>query len=219
MVFMFQEICIHDSIVGKFDLVIPGSEIPKWFRYQTMGNGMNIRVPSYLSNKWMGMALCCVLVLNEYHAPNRSLDGDTHSFVCELRANGHKYHIHSNFSFSKAFGRVESCYRRLIYLFPQYFEDYRNGSWSSIDENMLSQIEIRFETEGTDLEVKKCGVHLVHEQDIEDLRPSMAQCINNVFPYDDYDRLGPRREFIFKPYVLVGFYKYRKFWTNISLFS
>ena len=49
------------------------------------------------------------------------------------------------------------------------------------------------------------------EQDIEDLKPSMAQCINNVTPYDDYDWLGPRREFIFKPWVLVGFYKCRKF--------
>ena len=114
-------------------------------------------------------------------------------------------------SFPKAFGRVESRYRWLIYLFPQYFEDYRNGSQSSIDDNMLSQIEIRFETEGTNLEVKKCGVHLVYEQDIEDLKPSMTQCINNVTPYDDYDWLGPRREFIFKPWVLVGFYKYRKF--------
>ena len=40
-------------------------------------------------------------------------------------------------SFPKAFGRVESRYHWLIYLFLQYFEDYRNGSWSSIDENML----------------------------------------------------------------------------------
>ncbi|XP_030939640.1 disease resistance protein RPP2B-like [Quercus lobata] len=177
------EICIHDSNVGKIDLVIPRSEIPKWSRHQTIGNKMNIQVNSGLSNKWMGMALCCVLVLNVYHAPNQSLDGDT----------------------------VESRYRWLIYLFPQYFEDYRNGSWSSIDENVLSQIEIRFETDGTNLEVKKCGVHLVYEQDIEDLKPSMAQCINNVTPYDDYDWLGPRREFIFKSWVLVGFYKCKKF--------
>lgn len=49
-------------------------------------------------------------------------------------------------------------------MFPlaNLFEDYNNGSWGSIDETMLSRIEIIFETEGSDLEVKKCGVHLVY---------------------------------------------------------
>ncbi|XP_023897905.1 TMV resistance protein N isoform X3 [Quercus suber] len=213
-----EEICIHDSNEGRIDLLIPVSELPKWFRHQTMGNKMNIQVNSYLSNKWMGMVLSCVLVLNEYHAPNQGLDGDTHSLACELRANGHKYHIDSNFSFSKAFGRVESCYCWQIFLFPQYFEDYRNGSWSPIDDNMLSQIEIIFETEGTDLEVKKSGAHLLYEQDIEDFKQSLAQSINYVTPYDDYDWLGPRREFNLKPWFQVGLYLYRKLRT-ISLFA
>lgn len=60
--------------------------------------------------------------------------------------------------------------------------------------------------------------YMQHEQDIEDLKQSMAQCVNNISPYDDYDWLGPRREFIFKPWFLVGFYKYRKF-RAISLFT
>nr|POE53999.1 tmv resistance protein n [Quercus suber] len=105
-----------------------------------------------------------------------------------------------------------------IFLFPQYFEDYRNGSWSPIDDNMLSQIEIIFETEGTDLEVKKSGAHLLYEQDIEDFKQSLAQSINYVTPYDDYDWLGPRREFNLKPWFQVGLYLYRKLRT-ISLFA
>ncbi|KAH9725776.1 ADP-ribosyl cyclase/cyclic ADP-ribose hydrolase [Citrus sinensis] len=49
-----------------FFIVVPGSEIPKWFMYQNEGSSITVRRPSYLHNKnrVVGYAICSV-----YHVP------------------------------------------------------------------------------------------------------------------------------------------------------
>ena len=78
---MFQEICkqsIHDF--GPFcdlNIVIPESEIPKWFSHQSVGyivyakfthpnKNVNLQVPSCSSNKLIGIAMCAVSCPNYY---------------------------------------------------------------------------------------------------------------------------------------------------------
>ncbi|KAH9725723.1 ADP-ribosyl cyclase/cyclic ADP-ribose hydrolase [Citrus sinensis] len=52
-----------------FFIVVPGSEIPKWFMYQNEGSSITVRRPSYLHNKnrVVGYAICSV-----YHVPKHS---------------------------------------------------------------------------------------------------------------------------------------------------
>ena len=57
---------------------------------------------------------------------------------------------------------------------------------NGVDANGLTQIEVKFETEGPGLEITKCGASLVFEQDIEDLKQTKAwpsSC--SVTPYED----------------------------------
>ena len=75
---------------------------------------------------------------------------------------------------------------------------------NGVDANGLTQIEIKFETEGPGLEITKRGASLVFEQDIEDLKQTKAwpsSC--NITPYEDdldtkikqsRDEAGPTRE-------------------------
>ena len=48
-------------------LVIPGSEISKWFSHQKVGSSMNLQVPSDLFYKCMGIAVCFVHVFRQHH--------------------------------------------------------------------------------------------------------------------------------------------------------
>ena len=63
MVCMFQEIYrksigFHNN--GAFTIVIPGSEILKWFTHQSVGDTISTQVTHHNENKWIGIAMCVV---------------------------------------------------------------------------------------------------------------------------------------------------------------
>jgi hypothetical protein len=70
MLCIFQE---KSGIVpDALDMIIPGSEIPKWFSNErfsneSTGHRVNIQVPSYYGCDGWGIAICVVFVPNKCH--------------------------------------------------------------------------------------------------------------------------------------------------------
>ena len=70
----------------------PGSEIPEWFSFQSMGSSVTLELPPGWFNKnFVGFALCAIAP--EYHGRTRGLyvqckvktkDGDRHVAICHL---------------------------------------------------------------------------------------------------------------------------------------
>ena len=199
-------------------MIIPGSKIPKWFSYHSEGASLNLQVPSLLCNKLMGIVLCVVFALCEHH-PLELIDSAnwgflriTHQLTCSFKVNGYDKPNKKDYCFSEQYGKIESNHLWLSYVRPPYFN--RVEELSQIDANGLNQIEFEFETFGPGLEIKKCGVHLVFKENIEDCNQTMAQCrISNITPHedefddsakdsknkrrrshDDYDGAGPSEE-------------------------
>ena len=169
-----------------YRIIIPGREIPKWFRHQSVGTSMNLQVPS---DKLKGVAVCALFVLRQHHpAPPLNLPYSTssiftHSLQCYLKADGYERKLTPlDFFFSEEFGKIDSHHLYLGY-YPY------NMNQNQVDGNGLGQIEIAFETDGPGLEVTKCGARLVFEQDIEDLNQTMSGCSSNnrcsITPYED----------------------------------
>ncbi|XP_075648256.1 TMV resistance protein N-like [Castanea sativa] len=165
------------------DIIIPGGEIPKWFRHQSVGTSVNLQVPS---DKLKGVIVCAVFVLRQ-HRPLHQLHLDyeegyrlTHWLRCYLEAYGDERQL-SGFPFSEEFGMIKSCHLCLGH-YPY------NLNRSKVDANGLGQIGIRLETEGPGLEVTKCGARWVYEQDIEDQNQTMCGCSSSscsITPYED----------------------------------
>ncbi|XP_050254802.1 disease resistance protein Roq1-like [Quercus robur] len=63
-------------------LLIPGSEVSKWFNHQSVGNIVNAQVTH--SKEWMGMAVCSVLSFHDLH-PNSLC-----CFDCYIEVNKHE---------------------------------------------------------------------------------------------------------------------------------
>ena len=177
-----------------YHITIPGREIPKWFGHQSKGTSLNLQVPS---DKLKGIALCAVFVLR-HHPPLHQILSDaeifgeyifTHRLSWYLKANGDQSRQRlKGISFSEQFGKIELYYLYLDYYCYRSHTPKMKENWIQ-DANGFVQIEIGLETKGPGLEVTKCGVHLILEQDIEDLNQTMLGCNSSsrcsITPYED----------------------------------
>ena len=194
MIFTFQR---HDTRDKYYGLVIPGSEIPKWLSHKNVGTSVNLQVPSdLLCNKLMGIVVCLVLVFRQHHH-------NTHELICSIYANGCKTGF-SRLHLPKEYGKIKSCQLILLFLPSIYFGNDWKERLNVVDANGLTQIEVKFETEGLGLEVTECGANLVFEQDIEDVKQTKAWSSNHsITLYEDdldtkikksRDEAGPSEE-------------------------
>lgn len=73
---MLQESCDRSL---RFDIVLPGSEIPEWFRFRSGGPSIKTRLYSnWCRSEWMGFAVCVLL-------PAKT---SSYNFYCRIRACG-----------------------------------------------------------------------------------------------------------------------------------
>jgi hypothetical protein len=170
---------------NRYDLVIPGSEIPEWFTHQSMGDEANIKEPSNLCNEWMGIALCIVFCAH----PNPQSDEQYGLLHFRFTVNENENLIVSSFGFLKI-SHVLPDQLWLFYLTSSFIHENDIKLLWKCDANEFAQIGIKFDTNGTALEVKKLGFRMVYKKDIEDLNRITAKCSNNnITPHDDIDVL------------------------------
>nr|POF01857.1 disease resistance-like protein csa1 [Quercus suber] len=162
-----------------YHIIIPGREIPKWFRHQSVGTSMNFQVPS---DKLKGVAMYAIFVLHQHHPLHSTYETSggyifMHRLQFYLKANRYESQSIPDFPFSEEFGKIESYHLYLSYI-----------PYTVFDQE-LGQMEIRFKTKGPRLEVTICRAHWVYEQDIEDPNQTMLGCnsSNNcsITPYED----------------------------------
>ena len=169
----------------RYDIIIPGSEILKWFRHQRIGAKVNIKEPSHLckENEWIRIAICTLFY------PNPRLRIQDGSLLhCCLIVNGKKK-MSSTPNISHFV--ILSNHIWLLYLVPEYYEDIKK-LLRECDADGFNHIEIRFISHYSVLEVnesevnicmafkvKKCGLCVVYKKDIEDLNRIMAQDSND----------------------------------------
>ncbi|KAH9725841.1 ADP-ribosyl cyclase/cyclic ADP-ribose hydrolase [Citrus sinensis] len=144
-----------------FFIVVPGSEIPKWFMYQNEGSSITVRRPSYLYNKnrVVGYAICSV-----FHVPKHSTgiklwhSYPTHQLHCEMVGSNTFYFV----DFREKFGRCGSDHLWLLYLSRQRCYD---TNWHFESDH----IELSFKPQsGPGLKVKRCGFHPVYMHEVEE---------------------------------------------------
>ena len=168
-----------------YHVVIPGSEIPKWFSHQNVGASVNLDLSC---NKLMGIAVCAVFVFRQHHPLHQLHIQDygymigTHELHCFF---GQCYG--SGIVLSEEFGKIESYQLWLEYIPSTNSKATWKEILNKVDANGFSQIEVKFEPFGPGLEVMKCGAHLVFERDIEDLinqnKAGPSSCI--ITPHDE----------------------------------
>ncbi|XP_062025343.1 TMV resistance protein N-like [Rosa rugosa] len=146
-----------------FSLIAPGNEIPEWYNHQSVGYSITVELhPGWFSNKWKGFAWCVVYRLLK---PLPLAEFGLH---CSLTANG-EFIGRCGLRFT---GKLN------IYVLDHiwFFCGHRDGDDYNFDyewQDIYYQLEFSFtssfhvggEMDEQIVRVKKCGVHMVYEED------------------------------------------------------
>ena len=161
------------TLQKKLKILIPGSEIPKYFKHKCIGHELNVQVPYNWCSVLVGIALCVVFVPKKMSCPC--------DWNLSFTINGTSLSYREYSDSRKDYGTIESNHLWLTY--------------HHLSKRFLSMLS-QFYTNGLlmiaacspNLEVEKIGVRLIYRQNIENPIKTMAQYINNSsIPYEDHD--------------------------------
>ncbi|KAB2059430.1 hypothetical protein ES319_A11G302200v1 [Gossypium barbadense] len=178
----------HLKVFGNsrenLDIIIPASEIPEWFSQQRGDSSIKIDLPLEVRNdsQWKGVAFCCIFV-----SAGTSRD---ETIMC--RAVIHNRYSSQDVEWS---GWALSCNEHPVkdHIFIRYFSrdclypisledkcgehDETKNLWTTdcLDQECY-QLELSF-TDPFSVAVKKCGVRIVYERDLEETQElHSSQC-------------------------------------------
>ncbi|KAH9679692.1 Disease resistance-like protein DSC1 [Citrus sinensis] len=140
----------------------PGSEIPEWFSFQSMGSSVTLELPpGWFYNNFVGFALCAIFP--EFRGDTRNLLVDSEF---KLKTKDGDWHVATYllFVWNEDFGvnsSLESDHVLLGYDFSMDLDGLGGSDKACIQFYIGNYLDKR--TEGFD--VKKCGAHLIYAQD------------------------------------------------------
>ncbi|KAF7846803.1 hypothetical protein BT93_L3716 [Corymbia citriodora subsp. variegata] len=133
-------------VVGKtrIDILYPGSQIPKWFVYQSMRGLIRFPMPSKSYHNIVGLAFCAIV------SPANRKEA---SISCEIQL---FVNNQESYGCADCFSLLKSDHIWILYVPRQMI-----WGWNTKLQNHCSQFTVRFQaSEGT---LRSCGVHLVYK--------------------------------------------------------
>ncbi|KAM5549965.1 TMV resistance protein N-like [Rosa sericea] len=161
--------CLKSQAFSEF--VVPGNEIPEWYNHRSVGSSITVELhPGWFSNKWMGFACCVVFTLLKPPPPLVYWYID-----CELSANGKSSH-HGSTVFGGEYGQPVLDH---IWFFCGARDMFSHHEWQDI----YCQLVFSFHSDGPivneeTVQVKKCGVRMIYEEDAEELSETLFKQSN-----------------------------------------
>ncbi|XP_027352151.1 TMV resistance protein N-like [Abrus precatorius] len=148
---------------ARFDMLIPGTEIPSWFVPQECVSWAKVQAPTNcLLDDWVGFALCFLIV--SYSIPPELCN---HEIECYLFGPKGKMLVST-----RRLPPMDPCYPHLyiLYLSIDQFRD------KILEDDYWNEIEFALKCYCCDsLQKVRCGSRLVCKQDVEDWTNAISQ--------------------------------------------
>ncbi|KAL5778553.1 hypothetical protein ACOSQ2_009290 [Xanthoceras sorbifolium] len=185
----------YDEMPRVF-ICYPGSEIPEWFTFQSMGSFVIVRqLPQgWFSDNLVGFALCAVVAFQDHHDDGRGL-----VLVCEGEFRSQDGYCHvakSNLiSWSDDYNAILYVGSDHVFLgcdFVMYPENFGENYYSN-EFSMQFYLEDYPSKRMECCEVKKCGVRLIYSQD-ESKERNSGRFGADMEEEEEEDLLSPSKE-------------------------
>ncbi|KAJ4705482.1 NBS-like putative resistance protein [Melia azedarach] len=161
----------------RLRFVVPGSKIPEWFKYKNEGSSITIIKPPnsyYNKNKLVGYVICSVFHVHK-HPPVKAradLLNKTHGLFCGMKLDKINTCCNGMIGvFKEEPGQAVSDHLYVVYLSNGFL---RRCRWN-FESN---HVELYFEPLdflSTGLEVKRCGVHPVYVDEVEEFNQATKE--------------------------------------------
>ena len=157
---------------AAFQIIIPGLYVPQWLNHQRIGYSICIELPpNWCNSRWMGFALCAFFRINCY-----GYSSERYSLKGHVKALGDMPHhtVIGETSFEVVIGETSFDYR-VCHLWLLYWsrDDLLGTHWN---DHECNRINVIFDSDSPSVKVIKCAIRLIYEQDVEELKQTIAQC-------------------------------------------
>ncbi|KAB2059671.1 hypothetical protein ES319_A11G322300v1, partial [Gossypium barbadense] len=196
LTFLKKHLMAFANSRSMFDVIIPGSEIPEWFNQQRDDSSIMIPLPLNIQNdsQWIGVASCCIFVTDDastdkaisckafIHCRNSRQTSCNGSL---FQARNPRCVNSSSYSFGKQNNQpITKDHLFLRYwsrdkLYPFSLEDKcakcetKNLPTTGWSNQECDELKLSFRGfDGVRIKewVKKCGVKIVYEKDLEEIK-------------------------------------------------
>ncbi|KAB2006478.1 hypothetical protein ES319_D11G348100v1 [Gossypium barbadense] len=176
----------------KFDIMMPGSEIPEWFSQQKSDSSIKIPVPK--DSQWIGVACCCIFVNNDAsrddehigcgaiiycrNSEEASCNGSNFRGKNPRRIDGSGWLVDKRFNQPIMKDHLFLRYWSRDKVYPFSLEDKyghceTNNLWATdCSDEKCYELEVSFSNPNDEdnAKVKKCGARIVYEKDLEEIK-------------------------------------------------
>jgi hypothetical protein len=164
------------------DIVIPGSEIPRWFNNHIVGNSIRIDLSSIVHDNFIGLA-CCVVFSVTFGDPTMTASEWPFmwlSFECGNTFTNGPFTL-CPVNFYRNLIRVESDHMWLVYIPRESFFDFlslTSTTFSDVDHITMKLVPV--DGNGLHVEVEKCGYRCVFRRDLQQFNSTMMHHRNSL---------------------------------------
>ncbi|TYI03715.1 hypothetical protein ES332_A11G360200v1 [Gossypium tomentosum] len=175
----------------KFEVIMPGSEIPEWFSQQKSDS--SIKIPFRKDSEWIGVACCCIFVNNDASRDNEVIGCGAYIYCrnCEkascngtiFQGRNHRRVHWGGWLMGKEINQpvmkdhLFLCYWSRDELCPfsedKYGDCETNNLWTTdcLDQK-CDELEVSFSDSDFEdnAKVKNCGVRIVYGKDLEEIK-------------------------------------------------
>ncbi|XP_010263417.1 PREDICTED: disease resistance protein RPS6-like [Nelumbo nucifera] len=157
--------------LNEFDISVPGSEIPTWFRYKIMGSVISFKVPAVAGRKLTGFFVCAV-----YNAQAGCSAFYDDAFTIVNKTKGLKCNEGRFFNSRPRIAcgdHILVCYRKDVLIHPPLVTIHI-GDWLESGDQV--ELSVACGGNGRGIKVKKCGFHLEYAPNDRGFRLPLRNC-------------------------------------------
>nr|XP_023919568.1 putative adenylate cyclase regulatory protein [Quercus suber] len=172
-----------DGSKTEFQIIIPGCLVPRWLTHQSWGNSIRVVLsPNWCNSRWMGFTLCAIF--------NGGVDSKFRACVEAIGDIPRSQYVFEN-------SDIVECSANNVWLLylsrDDWFSTFGNGECIEI-EVVFEEVVFKYGSycDNPSSPVKRCGVSLVYEQDMElmeELNQANAQYCSSsrVITFEGWD--------------------------------
>ncbi|KAK8633086.1 hypothetical protein V6N13_013940 [Hibiscus sabdariffa] len=176
------------------EAVMPGSEILKWFSHQTVGSSIKIPLSNNIRNdsQWIGVIFCCIfvnddasreeelaceVVIRHRNSGQAGSNGSVFSGINPRRVRSSSWIFSKDYNQPIIKDHFFYCYFSHDRLYPFSLKDkcgdrgIENLSTSDCSNQEFDELQFSITSDDChrSVKVKKCGIRLVYQKDLEDI--------------------------------------------------